>query len=211
VVYNPVDAARFDPERVSTAPVRERYHADGPLIGAVGRLTPRKRQTDLIEAFPTVLQSHPDATLLLVGGQYEGLGTEYETRVNRRIEALGIEDSVVVTGFVDDIESMIATLDVLVHPAEKEPLGRVIIEALLLETPVVAAGDGGIPEIVDHGETGLLVPQGNPAAIADAVLRLLADPDWAASMARAGRQSAREQFDPDRIVAAQERIYDAVT
>jgi len=211
VVYNPVDADRFDPGRVSIEPVRDRYGtSDGPLIGSVGRLTPRKRQTDLIEAFPRILDSYPDATLLLVGGQYDGLGTEFEMKVTERIRELGLEDSVIVTGFLEDIESVIAALDVLVHPAEKEPLGRVVIEGLLLETPVVASGDGGIAEIIDHGETGLLVPQGNPAAIADGVTRLLDDPDWATSLGRAGRQTARDRFDPDRITDAEEQIYEAV-
>jgi glycosyltransferase involved in cell wall biosynthesis len=211
VVYNPVDADRFDPDRVSTEPVRDRYEAtDGPLIGSVGRLTPRKRQTDLIEAFPKVLDSYPDAKLLLVGGQYEGLGTEFEMKVTDRIRELGLEDAVIVTGFLEDIESVIAALDVLVHPAEKEPLGRVVIEALLLETPVVASGDGGIAEIIDHGETGLLVPQGNPAAIADGVTRLLDDPEWATSLARAGRRTARHRFAPERITDAEERIYEDV-
>jgi glycosyltransferase involved in cell wall biosynthesis len=157
-----------------------------------------------------ILDAYPNATLLLVGGRYDGLGSKYEERVTGLIDTLDLRQNVVVTGYLDDIESTIAALDVLVHAAEKEPLGRVIIESLLLETPVVGTSDGGIPEILDHEETGLLVPTKDPPAIAEAVKRCLAEPEWAAKMGRHGRKKAREQFNAETITTAEERIYNEV-
>jgi glycosyltransferase involved in cell wall biosynthesis len=159
---------------------------------------------------PDILDTYPNLTLVIVGGKYDGLGSEFEVSVNKLINELDLNDNVIMTGYVDDIESTIAALDVLVHAAEKEPLGRVIIESLLVETPVIGTLDGGIPEIIDHEKTGLLVPVNDPTAISEAVVRYLANPEWAAKMACQGRKKAKEKFDADTITAKEEHIYQSI-
>jgi glycosyltransferase involved in cell wall biosynthesis len=114
-------------------------------------------------------------------------------------------------GHRDDVPEILAALDVLVHvPSAPEPFGRVVAEAMAVGKPVVAARAGGLPEIVEHEVTGLLVPPGDPSACAAAVLRLLADPALRARLGTAGRRRAEERFDPaahaERVVAAYREV-----
>lgn len=207
VIYNPIDTETFDPARADGDAVRSEFAAtDTPLVGQVARLTPRKRQEDLVAAVPEIRETHPDAQVLLVGGKYEGLGA-YEREIRDMIDRLGVGDAVTITGFREDIVSTIAGLDALVLPSLKEPLGRVLIEAQLLETPVVATDAGGAPEVVADRETGLLVPERTPAAIADAVTQLLDDPEWGHELATRGREQALSRFDSRRIVEEFETLY----
>lgn len=209
VIYNGVNTEMFSLDDAAPEVVRERHglEPDQPVIGVIGRLTPRKRQTDLLHALPAVREEHPDTEVLLVGGSYEGLGSEHERRVQSTIRELGVGDSVTLTGYVDDVEEYFAAFDVSVLPSLKEPFGRVVVESLLMETPVVGTADGGIPEIVTHGETGYLVPPREPRTIADAVVRLLDDPTKAAEFGQRGRTEALERFDAASITAQETELY----
>jgi len=91
-----------------------------------------------------------------------------------------------------------------------EPFGRVLIEAMAVGKPVVATDSGGVPEIVLHGETGLLVPVRDAAALAEALVALLADPERAREMGRRGMERARKEFDVARVAAMVQEVYEAV-
>jgi len=209
VIYNGVDTTVFSPDDVSPDTVRTEHglDPDQPLVGTVGRLTPRKRQIDIVRALPEIRAAYPDVQVLFVGGSYDGLGSEYERRVQSTIRDLGVEDSVTLTGYVDDVQRYLAAFDVSVLPSLKEPFGRVVVESLLMETPVVGTADGGIPEIVTHGETGYLVPPKEPRTIADAVTRLLDDPTKTAEFGRRGRDDALDRFDAESITDKEEAVY----
>jgi len=209
VVYNGVDTDQFDPDDADTDDVLATHSlsSDQPVIGMVGRLTPRKRQIDLVRALPEIQQSFPDVHVLFVGGSYEGLGSEYERRVKATIRDLNVEDAITLTGYVDTVEDYLAACDVTVLPSLKEPFGRVVVESFLMETPVVGTADGGIPEIVTHGETGYLVPPEEPRTIADAVTRLLEHPSRAAEFGQQGRKEALERFDATTITEQEQALY----
>ena len=115
---------------------------------------------------------------------------------------------VVFTGRRDDVPSVTGALDVAVLPSYREALGLVILEAMALARPVVATDVGGIPEMVEDGVTGLLVPPRDPVALARAITRLLTDHPLADTLGRSGHRLVRERFCVERMVASIERLYD---
>ncbi len=157
------------------------------LIVGLGRLEPVKGFQSLVKALPSVLSVVPSARVLLVG--------EGSLRAELRSEArgLGVADRVEITGAQLNPAAFLAAADLVVVPSLNEGMGRVLVEAMALGRPVVATRVGGIPAVVADGETGLLVPPGDPPALGRAVSQLLKDPGLSQRMGEAGRRRA-EQF-----------------
>ena len=171
LIYNGVDLRRYDEtEACCTLPTDYGFPEGTPLVGAVGRLEPEKGHQTLLEAWPLVLERVPAARLLIVGdgsrrdpleAQAEALGLLGEACagdacVGTRHARPGAK--VIFTGLRDDVPAVTAALDVAVLPSYREAQGMVILEAMALRRPVVATNVGGIPEMIEDGETGLLVP-----------------------------------------------------
>jgi glycosyltransferase involved in cell wall biosynthesis len=179
---------------------------EGPRsLVVVGRLSERKGQDVAIAATALVREAGHDVTLTLVGDGYPG----YEDVVDGLHDLareLGVEDVTVFTGFQDPAPH-VAAADVVLVPSRVEPFGLVAVEALLLGRAVVAAGVGGLTEILEDGVTGLLVPPDDPQALAAAIGSLLADPARAQALGRAGRADARARFS---LAAYSARLADAV-
>ena len=121
---------------------------------------------------------------------------------------MGIGQRVIFTGRRDDIPAVTAALDVAVLPSYREAQGLTILEAMALSRPVVASNVGGIPEMVEDGRTGLLVPPHDPEALAAAITRLLTDHPLADTLARAGHDLVHERFCVELMVSAIEDLYD---
>lgn len=165
--------------------------SDGvPVVGFVGRIEPRKGPLDLVEAAPSIRAAHPDARIVLVGDDPYGSDPVYAARVR----AAG---DVEQYGWASGAPGLMRHLDVLVAPSREEPFGTVLAEAMAVGTPVVATHVDGLPDTVRHGETGLLVPPGDPRALADAVVAVLADRDRMSANARAHAR----RFDADVYAA----------
>src|SRR6185295_16018846 len=126
----------------------------------------------LIEAVALVRERVPDVRVLLVGAFRD---PAYEASVRRRIAALGLERAVTVTGFLANPFPVVRTLDVLAHPALRDPFPLALLEGMALARPIVASAVGGIPEMLVDGESGLLVPPADAGALARALLELLQD------------------------------------
>ena len=203
LIYNGVDLQRFEGQE--PAPLREEFGMEpgSHIVGVVARLEPEKGHQTLIEAWPHVLRRCPDAYLLIVG---EGSRRDF---LERWAAAHRVAHRVIFTGRRDDIPAVTAALDVAVLPSWREAQGLSILEAMALSRPVVASDVGGIPEMVDDGETGLLVEHDNPVALAAAIVRLLMDPAEAARIAKAGHDLVHERFCVELMVKAIEEIYDA--
>jgi glycosyltransferase involved in cell wall biosynthesis len=203
LIHNGVDLQRYD-HQGPCCTLREEYGlpAEGPIVGVVARLEPEKGHPTLLEAWPLVLAAIPDATLLVVG---EGSRREALEAMSHE---LGIAARVVFTGRRDDVPAVTAALDVAVLPSYREALGLTILEAMALSRPVVASNVGGIPEMVEDGVTGLLVPPRDPESLAAAIVRLLRDHPLADMLARAGHDLVHERFCIELMVDAVERIYD---
>ncbi|NJD27543.1 MAG: glycosyltransferase [Chloroflexi bacterium] len=212
LIYNGVDLQRYaDQEACCTLHEEYSIPAEAPIVGVVARLEPEKGHATLLEAWPLVLAAVPAAHLLVVG---EGsLRDALETQAR----ALGLLPSVAApeaprrvtfTGRRDDVPAVTAALDVAVLPSYREAQGLSILEAMALARPVVASAVGGIPEMIDDGLTGLLVPPREPAALAGAISRLLTDHPYADTLARAGKDLVHERFCVELMVRAVESIYD---
>jgi len=209
VVYNGIDAAPF--EAVAPADL-EALHEEldcsgAPLLGVFGRLAPWKGQHVVLEALPDL----PDAHALLVGDTLFRGDEPYEETLRRTARRLNVADRVHFLGFRDDIPRLMTFVDLVLHTSvAPEPFGRVIVEGMLAGTPVIATRAGGPVEIVQEPETGVLVPPGDPQALATAVEDLLSAPERARSMGRAAQAYARRRFSLDQMRRNVERVISEV-
>ena len=203
LIYNGVDLSRYD-DQEPNCELREQFGMEpgSQVVGVVARLEPEKGHQTLIDAWPHVLRSVPDAYLMVVG---EG---SMRDSLEHRAAANLVAHRVLFTGRRDDVPAVTATFDVAVLPSHREAQGLSILEAMALSRPVVASAVGGIPEMIEHGRTGLLVPPRNPEALASSIVRLLTDHPYADTLGRAGRDLVHERFCVELMVRAVETIYD---
>ena len=203
LIYNGVDLSRYDhPERCSTLPTEYGMEPGSRVVGVVARLEPEKGHPTLLEAWPLVLRSVPNAYLLIVG---EGSRRE---ALEAQARDLHIAHRVVFTGRRDDVPAVTAALDVAVLPSYREAQGLSVLEAMALSRPVVASNVGGIPEMITDGLTGLLVPPHDATALAGAISRLLLDHPYADTIGRAGHDMVHDRFCVELMVSAIQTIYD---
>jgi glycosyltransferase involved in cell wall biosynthesis len=203
LIYNGVDLERYDHQEPCCT-LRDEYGMEpgSQIVGVVARLEPEKGHQTLIEAWPHVLREVPDAYLLIVG---EG---SLRDSLEQLAAANKVAHRVVFTGRRDDVPAVTAALDIAVLPSRREAQGLSILEAMALSRPVVASDVGGIPEMVQDGVTGLLVPHDDPPALARAIVRLLKDHAFADTIARAGHDLVHDRFCIELMVKAIEQIYD---
>jgi glycosyltransferase involved in cell wall biosynthesis len=177
---------------------------EGPVVGTVGRLVPIKGHTWLVRAVPFVVAEFPEARFVLVGDGPLGAG------LRKLAEGLGVGRHVVFLGTRQDVPECLAALDLFVLPSLNEGMGRALVEAMAVGLPVVATRVGGVPDIVAHGTTGLLVPPQDAEALAAAVLELLRDRKRMAAFGEAAGRSIDERFDVRTMVSNLERLYETV-
>jgi glycosyltransferase involved in cell wall biosynthesis len=178
------------------------------VVTMVGRIAEWKGQHIFLRAAAAVLKSWPETIFQIAGAPLFGEQL-YERSLFALTEELGIQDRVEFLGFRDDIPEIIAGCDVLVHASIiGEPFGQVVIEGMVSGKPVVATNGGALPEIVIDGETGCLVPMGDPNAMAHAIGSLLADPEKRRNMGSAGRERVLANFTIDRCAQEFHHVYD---
>lgn len=192
VVRNCVDTERFRPA--------DREPAGPPRVVSVARLVHEKAPLVLMEAFALARRDVPEARLTLVG---EG---PLLPQVQERMAQLGIIGAVEIIPGCGEVRPHLARAAVFVLASRREGSPNAVLEAMASGLPVVAARTGGIPELVEHGVTGLLVEPDAPADFAQALARLLADPALCARMGAAGRQRAVERHSPQAMVRATEHV-----
>ncbi|WP_218080012.1 glycosyltransferase [Anthocerotibacter panamensis] len=174
------------------------------LVGLFSRLTHWKGQHVLLDALARL-----DARFhgLLVGDALFAEDHRYLEQLRQQVHDLGLTQRVHFLGYRADARALMATCDALVHCSVlPEAFGRVVVEGMATGRPVVAVGAGGVPEILEDGRTGLLVPPNDALALALALARLQADPQQAQALGEAGRQSVRQRFDLSQTQQALERI-----
>ena len=202
-IYNGVDLSRYEQqEACCTLPEEYGMEPGSQLVGVVARLEPEKGHPTLLEAWPRVLRAVPDAYLLIVG---EGSRRE---ALEAQARELRIAHRVVFTGRRDDVPAVTAALDVAVLPSYREAQGLSVLEAMALSRPVVASNVGGIPEMIEDGVTGLLVPPHDAETLAGAITRLLRDHPYADTLARAGHDLVHDRFCIELMVEAIQTIYE---
>ncbi|HDR9237575.1 TPA: glycosyltransferase [Burkholderia vietnamiensis] len=205
VVFNGISAEPFDAlENVSQAALRARFglpeHAW--LVGSFSRLAHWKGQHLLLEA----ATRHPDMHVVLVGAPLFG-EDEYAAQLHETVARHRMGDRVHFLGFQRDVAACMKAVDMVAHTSiTPEPFGRVIVEGMLARRPVVAARAGGVVEIIEDGENGLLCEPGNAAALADALGRLKHDGALRERLVASGRATAVRRFGTETYVERVEKI-----
>jgi glycosyltransferase involved in cell wall biosynthesis len=197
VVHNGISLDRFSSD-ASDVHSHARTTPSRGVVLAVGRLVQRKGYHHLLDAAVRL----PGVRILLAGEGPERFALE------ERARALGVSGRVEFLGHREDVPELLSSCDVFVLPSlfEGHPLS--VLEAMAAGRPVVATDSGGTREAVVHGETGLLVPAGDPAALAEAILSMLTDPARARRMGAAGRVRVHEEFSAQGMVHRVTRLYD---
>lgn len=189
---------------MSESPVRRdslALTADDVVLGSISRFDPIKRLEVLLAVVQRLVGQFPHVTLVLVGA-----GTE-EGRIRRLTFDMGLQDRVIFTGFLENPARVYPALDLYVTASQKEGLPLSLVEAMCAGLAVVATDVPGHRDVVIHGETGLLVPPNDSAALADAIAELITDPDRRHAMGEAGRRHALGEFGIRLMVDATAAIF----
>lgn len=206
-IYDGIDCERFAPGGGAAVRRELGIAADAPVVGIVGHIQSWKGQDLVVQAMAQLRDRHPDLRCLIVGGVHRQ-GADYAERMQRRIREERLERHVLLTGARRDVAACLDAMDVAIHSSTNpEPFGRVLIEAMALSRPLIAPREGGPLEIVVDGETGILVPPRDAAALADAIDRLIADAALRARMGTAARARVHAVFDIRHHVRALEDVF----
>jgi glycosyltransferase involved in cell wall biosynthesis len=211
VVLNGIDPDEWHPD-AGAADARASLDVgpDARLLLTICRLFPQKGPGDVITALARLRDRFPGLMLLIVGTDITPDGW-FSAALRERVAELGLVDHVRFLGRRADIEGLMAAAEVFVMPSVEEPFGLVFCEAMAMERPVVALADGGTPEVVEHGRTGLLSPRGDLDSLTANLATLLADPSAGAAMGAAGRSDVLSRFTTARMAADVASVYQAVT
>lgn len=203
-LHNGIDLSRFAPiPPADIAALRESLGipAGAPVLLTVAVLRQPKGIQFLLEGLPEILKIVPETRYLIVG---DG---EYREKLENIAAEKGVPDHVIFAGTRADIPQMMAVGDIFVLPTLTEALPTVLAEAMAAEKPIIASNVGGVPEMVDDGQNGLLISPADPSALTEACLKLLENPERAQAMGKTGRQIVAERFDIRRQVRRLEALY----
>jgi glycosyltransferase involved in cell wall biosynthesis len=201
VVHDGIDVAKVQRLPALDAHVEFWLPRGVPLVMNVGALVGHKGQTHLIEAMPLVMREVPDAHLVILG---EG---ELRAPLERQVKELHLERVVRLPGFREDVLSLMKSADVFAISSITEGLGSAVLDAMAMGLPVAGTLAGGIPEVVIPGETGLLVPPGEPKPLAEAIVSLLDDPSLRQRFGQAGKARVETHFGVDALVEGTLALY----
>ncbi len=209
VVYNGVDLTEFP----DLAGERPRIRAelglpqDAFVVALLGRMVPWKGHEVFLDAMERLIPEHPRLFGCIVGEGWRG--SDFEQRLRARVESGPLKGRVVFAGFRADVPALLQSVDALAHASiEPEPFGRVIVEAMAARLPIVATAAGAVPEILEDGRTGLLVPPGDAERLALALQRLMREPDLRQRLAAAARREVEARFTVQRYVAGVQAVYE---
>jgi glycosyltransferase involved in cell wall biosynthesis len=205
VVYEGAEIPpRFTDEQRNRARARWAISPSAPLLGCVGVLLPDKGQEWLIRALAGVKKEFPGAKLLLAGDGPSRAMLESLAR------DLGLKDEVIFAGFVKDVETVYAALDVFLLPSFFEALNNSLLAAMAYEIPSIAFNRGALGEIIEHGHSGLLVSGPDIEQISHAAIQLLRERDFAQQLGQAGRIRVEQNFSANKMVDGMINVFQGV-
>ena len=217
VMHNRVRDSFFAP-----LPPRDRARSElglppsGRIVAMAGRLVPYKAHRVFLDAIALLTAERPGVLGVIAGGK-PTLGPydvdpfpDYEPEIAQRAMQPDLDGRIVFLGHRDDLRTVLASADVLVQSAVNEPFPLVVLEALASAVPVIASASGGHLEAIVSGETGLLVPVGDPAALALAISTLLDDDAYRSAIGEAGQAYAREHFAESGLVIELAQLYESI-
>jgi glycosyltransferase involved in cell wall biosynthesis len=203
VVYNGIDAPRYAaPPRDPGLAERLGIPRGAFVVGALGNLYPVKGHADLVRALGLLRERCPRMHVVLLG--------RGETRepLLTLAASLGVADRLHLAGFREDAAACLGVMDAFAMPSLSEGMPLSLLEAMAAALPIVATRVGGVPEAVEDGRTGLLIPPGDPPALGGALARIAEAPAWATDLGRAAQHHVREHFSLDAMVRQYQEMYD---
>lgn len=201
VVRSCIDISRLDNATITDVRAELGISKDAVVIGNIAHMADHKGQIYLIRAAAIVRDGYPDVRFVIVGdGEMRG---ELEAEVRK----LGLDGTVIFAGFRNDVASFLVSFDIFAFPSHLEGLGTSLLDAMVLKKPIVSTTAGGIPEVVQDGVNGILVPPKDPKALADAIIRLIEDPELRTEYGNTGRRIVEERFTDDRVVEGTLAVY----
>jgi glycosyltransferase involved in cell wall biosynthesis len=211
-VLNAIDPVRWDPETDGNGVRREfGIASDAPLLASVSRLFSWKGQRELLQALPAVAREFPDVRLLIVGADETHVhGGSFTAELEVLARELGVRERVTFTGLRRDVPAIMAACDVFTLPSFEEPFGLVFLEAMAMRRPVVAIDNGGTPEVIEHGKSGLLSPPWEIPPLAANIVTLLKDRELRARMGAYGRSRVLDFFNASRMARDAGRAYRSI-
>jgi glycosyltransferase involved in cell wall biosynthesis len=215
VLYPGTDTTLFDPDRYGPD-VRRRMRqqwqiaTDSSLVGMIGNLNPFKGHEDFLKAAALVKEQNAGVRFVIVGRKLV-TAPGYWQRLERLTAELGLESDVVYAGFCDDIPAVLAAMDVFVLASTRESCPNVVLEAMAMKVPVVATDVGAVSELIADGQTGTVVPPGEPDTMAKAILETLArSPEQTRRITEAARQTVQTSFSLDEAAHQQKELYSSL-
>jgi len=203
VIYNGVDCAKFGQTSVDTGQIKQYHITSGTyVIGSVGRLTALKGYIFLLHAFREVKKRHPNIKLLLVGDGEE------KSELQRFCRQYKLESDVIFAGYQARVEPFFGMMNLFALPSFAEGFPVSLLEASAAGAPMIATDVGGSSEIVIHEETGLLIKTGDSDQLAQAIIRMIENPDQAAEFSRRAKKRVLEKFSLERMVQETEALFD---
>ena len=203
VIHSGIDFRKFN--RTINPRLKKReleLSEDAIVIGTVGNLVPCKGHQYLIDAFSIVKQHLPNAHLILVGDGY------LRQELQKQVESLHLDSDVSFLGRRDDVPELLQIMDVFVISSLWEGVGRALTEAMYMQRPVVATAVNGVPELVEHGVTGILIPPKDTQALAKAILELIQNKKQSAKFGRQAKKKVYPEFAVELMVERIECLYE---
>ena len=203
VVYLGFDFDKFSPNAIDRKRVRDEFGFtdENFVIGYVANFAPGKGHIELLNAFASVAEKIPKSRVLLVGS---GRLQEVDDAVGR----LGLGRKIAFAGWRNDTSACLNAMDVFVQPSLSEAFSQVLVEAMGVGLPVIATDVGGASEVIDNGKNGILIAPDDIDAISESVLNIRREPNLRTRIAKAGRESVRENFTVERMIDTQFGLYE---
>jgi len=213
-IYNGLDTEKL--EKYKSPEIRNSIRNslgikdDEILIGMIGNIHYWKGQMVFAQAMNIIMKHHTNVLAVIIGKIPKG-SEEYERKIRAFIAENSLNDRFKFLGFREDIPQLHNAIDIFVHASiEPEPFGRVVLEAMAMEKPIVATNSGGTPEQITDGESGLLVPMGDYNAMASALEKYLRDMNAAKEIGKRAFSEIKERFSISKMVKTMESVYEEI-
>ena len=206
VVYNGVDLSIFDGIRRSK--INYGFSEDSFVVAQIGRVVRDKGFHLFLEAFLKVAPIRPEVIGVIVGDTSVDGETEYYRQLKKMINEHNLQERFLFLKHVQNIPDFLGSIDLLVHPSRSEGFGRILCESMAMRTPVIATDVDAIPEIVENGISGLLIPWGDAMALANAIVQVIENPQLYGKLAKNARLRMEEHFSQERQVMQIQELYD---
>ncbi len=200
ILPNGIDLKEFDNNTYDKSRIKTALNIpEGKtIISIIGRMTPGKGHIEYLEAARAINKNHSGDVFFLIVGTASTGEEEYENKIRALTKELGIKN-IMFTGYIKDIQQILAVTDILAFPSHNESFGVTLIEAMAMRVPVVASGYAGVLDIVSDNETGLLIEPKNSMQLSAALTKLIEDIELRNKLGLAGRKHVEEKFNIDNI------------